>query len=581
MFEPHINQPSHKGNNNMISNQSIEPLLLASLNATQSELANSPALSSGYIKAQNKWEVIIKYVGNSETVFSQFSASDYKILLGGYAILTLSKEEIADFSLHPEIIYIEKPKNFYYEVYNGKIASCINTFSNRYNLSGQGTLVGIVDSGIDFTHPDFINPDGSTRIAYLWDQTTDAVYSSSDINVMLSSGSSMIQNMIYSLDPSGHGTHVAGIAAGNGSASQGVYRGVAYEATLLVVKLAPRSPLGFPQTTQIMEGVDFCIKKSIELGMPISINLSLGNTYGSHSGTSLLESFLNDVSGVYKTSIIVGSGNEGSSDGHIDGLLNTLDEIVELSVGEFTPNLTVQLWKQYWDKVAITIEAPSGTSVALDLSSGEQRYQIDNTSLYVTTSPPSPFSIFGETYIDMLPLNNYVGSGIWKIILTPIRIKDGRYALWLPGGTTRNTSTKFLTPSPLTTLTIPSTAYKIITVGAYNSYSDTLPAFSGRGFTWSTNLIKPDLVAPGVDITSCAPGGGYTSRTGTSMATPFVTGSCSLLMEWGIVKNNDPYMYGEKIKAALIQGTRKLPSVSTIPSPEAGWGALCLDFLLQ
>ena len=330
----------------MISNQSIEPLLLASLNATQSELANSPALSSGYIKAQNKWEVIIKYVGNSETVFSQFSASDYKILLGGYAILTLSKEEITDLSLHPEIIYIEKPKNFYYEVYNGKIASCINTFSNRYNLSGQGTLVGIVDSGIDFTHPDFINPDGSTRIAYLWDQTTDAVYSSSDINAILSSGSSMIQNMIYSLDPSGHGTHVAGIAAGNGSASQGVYRGVAYEATLLVVKLAPRSPLGFPQTTQIMEGVDFCIKKSIELRMPISINLSLGNTYGSHSGTSLLESFLNDVSGVYKTSIIVGSGNEGSSDGQIDGLLNTLDEIVELSVGEFTPNLTVQLWKQ-------------------------------------------------------------------------------------------------------------------------------------------------------------------------------------------------------------------------------------------
>ena len=100
----------------MISNQSIEPLLLASLNATQSELTNSPALSSGYIKAQNKWEVIIKYVGNSETVFSQFSASDYKILLGGYAILTLSKEAITELSLLPEIIYIEKPKNFYYEV---------------------------------------------------------------------------------------------------------------------------------------------------------------------------------------------------------------------------------------------------------------------------------------------------------------------------------------------------------------------------------------------------------------------------------------------------------------------------------
>lgn len=565
----------------MNESQNLEPLLRASLNATKFELVNSPALSSGYIEAQDKWEVIVKYVGNPETIFAQFSNSNYTILLGGYAILTLSREEIEALALMPEIIYVEKPKSFYYEVYNGRIASCINTFYNRYSLSGRGTLVAVVDSGIDYTHPDFLQPDGSTRIACLWDQTTNIVYNAADINDILSSDTVSLRNIVYSLDPSGHGTHAAGIAAGNGAASQGIYRGIAYEASLLVVKLAPRSPLGFPQTTQIMEAVDFCIRKSIELKMPVSINLSLGNTYGSHSGTSLLETYLNDVQGVYKTNIIVGSGNEGSSNGHTGGLLTNRNETIELSIGDFTPNLTIQLWKKYWDTVDITIEAPSGQSARLDLSTGVQRLNLDSASLYITNSPPSPYSIFEETYIDMLPTASYVNSGVWKIILSPIQIKDGQFDLWLPSATARNASTGFLVSLPETTLTIPSTACKVITVGAYNSYSDTLAAFSGRGFTWSTDFKKPDLVAPGVDIISCAAGGGYSSKTGTSMATPFVTGACALLMEWGIVRENNPYMYGERIKAALIQGTRRLPFMSTLPSPEAGWGALCLDFLLE
>lgn len=565
----------------MNESQNLEPLLRASLNATKFELVNSPALSSGYIEAQDKWEVIVKYVGNPETIFAQFSNSNYTILLGGYAILTLSREEIEALALMPEIIYVEKPKSFYYEVYNGRIASCINTFYNRYSLSGRGTLVAVVDSGIDYTHPDFLQPDGSTRIACLWDQTTNIVYNAADINDILSSDTASLRNIVYSLDPSGHGTHAAGIAAGNGAASQGIYRGIAYEASLLVVKLAPRSPLGFPQTTQIMEAVDFCIRKSIELKMPVSINLSLGNTYGSHSGTSLLETYLNDVQGVYKTNIIVGSGNEGSSNGHTGGLLTNRNETIELSIGDFTPNLTIQLWKKYWDTVDITIEAPSGQSARLDLSTGVQRLNLDSASLYITNSPPSPYSIFEETYIDMLPTASYVSSGVWKIILSPIQIKDGQFDLWLPSATARNASTGFLASLPETTLTIPSTACKVITVGAYNSYSDTLAAFSGRGFTWSTDFKKPDLVAPGVDIISCAAGGGYSSKTGTSMATPFVTGACALLMEWGIVRENNPYMYGERIKAALIQGTRRLPFMSTLPSPEAGWGALCLDFLLE
>ena len=126
------------------------------------------------------------------------------------------------------------------------------------------------------------------------------------------------------------------------------------------------------------------------------------------------------------------------------------------------------------------------------------------------------------------------------------------------------------------TITIPSTAARVITVGAYDGYFDRAAAFSGRGYTRETNQVKPDLVAPGVDITSCAPGGGYVVRSGTSMATPFVSGGAALLMQWGIVNKNDLYLYGEKMKAYLIKGARRLPAMQYYPNPVFGWGALCV-----
>mgnify|MGYP000080661304 FL=1 len=172
-------------------------------------------------------------------------------------------------------------------------------------------------------------------------------------------------------------------------------------------------------------------------------------------------------------------------------------------------------------------------------------------------------------------MGSYIDDGIWKIRLTPIRITDGAFDMWLPAGNVLNSGTGFLNPVEETTLTIPSTATKVITVGAYDARFDQAAAFSGRGYTRATNQVKPDLVAPGVEIMSCAPGGGYQVRTGTSMATPFVTGSAALLMQWGITDGNDAYLYGEKMKAYLIRGARRLPGFTAYPNPVLGWGALC------
>ena len=190
---------------------------------------------------------------------------------------------------------------------------------------------------------------------------------------------------------------------------------------------------------------------------------------------------------------------------------------------------------------------------------------------------PTPYSVNQEIYIEFIPTlgNEFIASGIWRIELIPRRIVTGRYNMWFPTAELVNPLTRFLRPTLETTLTIPSTSSNSITVGAYDSSTDSLAFFSGRGFT-ADGEVKPDLVAPGVNIISTSTGGGYTTKSGTSMATPFVTGAAALLMEWGIIRGFDPFLYGAKVKAYLIAGARELPFVSEYPNAEIGFGALCV-----
>ena len=152
--------------------------------------------------------------------------------------------------------------------------------------------------------------------------------------------------------------------------------------------------------------------------------------------------------------------------------------------------------------------------------------------------------------------------------------------MYLPAQAALSEGTRFLLPSPEKTITIPATARKCISVGAYNSYLDSYAEFSGRGYTF-LDVSKPDILAPGVNIRCAVPGGGYENLTGTSIATPFVTGSCALMMEWGIVRGNDLYLYGEKAKAFLHKGARQLPYLSQTPNEISGYGRLCLGKSLE
>ncbi|MBQ1207132.1 MAG: S8 family peptidase, partial [Lachnospiraceae bacterium] len=410
-------------------------------------------------------------------------------------------------------------------------------------------------------------------------------YSEEEINRLLAEYDQTPPSRRRSLpgaDNERHGTGVAGIAAGNGRDSEGRFTGVAPESRLIVVKLGLPDPNGFPRTAELMQGLNYVIGKAAADRIPVAINVSVGNTYGAHDGSTLLERYMDQAIGVGRTQIIVGSGNEGDTGGHASGRLENpvrgRDEVIdiELAVGPLQAGLNIQLWKNYADAFEISLVLPSERVIGpFTEQQTVSRYDIDTAFLLVLYGEPSPYRTAQEIYLDFLPTGDYLESGIYRIRLRPVRIVDGVYHLWLPGANARTDTTRFLQPTPEVTLTIPSTSERGITVSAYDSNRETYGTFSGRGFT-RVGRIKPDLAAPGVDVVSAAPGGGYGEYTGTSFAAPFVTGSAALLMEWGIVRGNDPFLYGEKIKAYLIRGARELPAIAEYPDPQVGWGTLCL-----
>lgn len=572
-----------------MTSQKAENLLNLALDATEEEREKSVQLETGFDPAGRTWELIVKYSGNLDE--ARRIAERVTELMNEYAIIVIQESLIAALTELPEIEYIEKPKRLFFEVLNGKRVSCIDEVQGaRFGLFGQGVLVGIVDSGIDYTLTDFRNADGTTRIRALWDQSlmpregerppegyTDGVeYTKERIDEALgASTAEERQSLVPSRDISGHGTAVAGIAAGSGR-----YAGVAPESELVIVKLG--NPVGdsFPRTTQLMMGIDYIIRKAMEYRMPVAVNISFGNTYGSHDGTSLLERFLDDISNVWKSSICVGSGNEAASAGHTSGTLaDERAETLQLAVQERQTAFSVQIWKEYEDLVDISIVSPSGMEAGpIQEVLGTQRFLLGRTEVLLYYGEPSPYSTAQEIYIDLLPSESYVSPGVWRIILTPRKLVSGQYELWLPSEGVLNPGTGFLFPTENTTLTIPSTAARVITVGAYNGLTFAYADFSGRGPLRRGGGIvnKPDLVAPGVNITTVQTGGSYAAVSGTSFATPFATGGAALLMEWGIVKGNDAYLYGEKVKAYFRRGANPLPGFTQYPDPQVGYGALCV-----
>ncbi len=557
-----------------MADQKLENLLNISLQATKEEREKSEELGIGYDPEQNTWELIVRYTGSLDGLRTRYPQIRIRELLNQYAVLIVPETLVDAVSQETVIEYVEKPKQLYFELQAGKAASCINAVqqgvNNPFGLFGKGTIVAVIDTGIRVESMEFRNADGSTRILNIWDQTTGTEYDRSQIDEALQNETKDTAG-IPGADVLGHGTQVAAIACGSS--------GVAAQADILVVKLGLAAKNGFPRTTQLMEALDYVVRKAIDYGKPLAVNISFGNNYGDHTGSSLLENFINDIADSWKCSICIGSGNEGLGAVHTGGTLTEdMEETVELAVSSYETGLSIQIWKDYWDDIAVEIIAPSGRNLGrIQENSRVSRIRYEDMELLTYFGEPSPFRIRQEIYIDMIPQTVYIQSGLWKFRLIPRSIRNGRYDMWLPAQGALNFGTGFTSPDSASTFTIPSAAAKAVTVGAYDAGTGSAAPFSGRGYIVEIGgslMVKPELAAPGVNVLVPSVSG-MARVSGTSYATPFVTGSAALLMEWGIVRGNDAFLYGEKLKAYLIKGAEPLAGAA-VPDTQTGWGRLCL-----
>ena len=495
-----------------------------------------------------------------------------EILSPTYAIISSSNPDIFnDLLRYKEIEYIEKPFILQTQDTQSFSSTGITSFKNRSGLTGQGTIIGIIDSGIDYTLPIFKDNDGNSKILYYWEQSIigtppegfkeGTLYTNEDINSAING-----EMFIPISATSSHGTHVAGIATS-----------IATEAKLIVVRVGNRTTDYYSRSTEFMRAIKFILDKSLELNMPVSINISYGSNEGSHRGLSLFEQYIDDMCLYWKNNILVAAGNNRDKGGHKHIKLEDRIEEVEFTIGSNETIININIWPSFVDDFNVYLVNPSNQRTQeISLTSGEVRNSIGTTRIKGYFYPIAPYSIQRRVTFQ-LTTSSQITPGIWKIVFEPVNIVDGNINIYLPTSEGLSKDTRFLTPTTELTVTVPGTASRVLTVGSYNSRTDTASVFSGEGDI-EFCVSKPDILAPGEEILSYLPGGNQGALSGTSIATPHVTGVCSLFHQWGIINNNDPFLYSAKLKAILLKSARRKSNIA-YPNNLRGYGFLNLSTL--
>ena len=500
-------------------------------------------------------ETVVRYSGDIEKIKGSVNAR-IDVLDCSFAIIRAKAEEIAKLGKLEQITAVELPKTLSLYAESGKSASCIpSAYVQPYGLSGEGTAVALIDSGIDFFHPEFLDENGRSRILCAWDMTYEPpevsdfpvgtfgigrVFEKDELDVMLSSGVPDSPVPLY--DSARHGTAVASVAAGSIS-------GVAPKASIIAVKVGNgRNESGsfYSRTTEV------------------------------------IRKYIDAVCENKNAVVCAASGNEGDSSHHFSGVCEN-GKSVEMffSASGAGDRFYITLWKNFADTFSFYLYSPSGERSPILLP--QNRFyplRFGDVRASVFFEQPTPYSYSQEIYFVFENEKGLIPEGVWRIEATGENVTDGRFDAWLPTVEDVGTSTVFLSPDRDLTLTLPSTAKNVICVGGYDETTGETSAFSGRGFTRENVYVKPDLVAPAERIVCATPGGGYSSLTGTSVACPFVCGAASLLLEWGIVRKNDPFLFGQRLKAFLRKGASRTKG-KIYPDEGAGYGKLCLSETLS
>lgn len=461
-------------------------------------------------------------------------------------------------------------------------------------LTGNGVVIGFVDTGIDYTHPAFRNSDGTTRIISIWDQTDrkgkkpslfpyGTEYTENEINEAL-----LLENPYEKVpvnDPEGHGTFIAGVASGSADEPQG-FTGAAPDAGIIVVKLKPakqylrdffyvsRNATAF-QENDILSGIRYLTETADRMKKPLVICIALGSNQGSRTASLPLPVTLERLGQIQGITPVLAAGNEAGRFHHCSGSVTSLDSPsnVEILVPKGSPGFTMELWGQAPQLFSVGFRSPAGETIPrIPVSlSAESRipFILEQTVIHlkydiVTVSGQQLIIIRFENPTD----------GIWNLQIYGSQEIRREYNIWLPITGFSDPDITFLTPDPYTTLTNPSSPDSIITTGAYQASTQSLYVHSGRGYT-ADNDIKPDFVSPGVNVTGPGPSGTYLERTGTSAAAALASGAAALLIQWGLQQTPPVYFTTRELKLYLIRGARRESDLS-YPNREWGYGILDL-----
>jgi len=461
------------------------------------------------------------------------------------------------------------------------------------DLQGNGVLIGIVDTGIDYTKDIFIYEDGTSKIQYIYDQSVignppegffiGEEYSNEQINQALKSENPY--DIVPQRDTSGHGTFLASVAAGRKS---GEFIGAAPESELIVVKLkkarkfylerfaVPEDQENAFESSAVIIGIEYILAKAKALNRPVAICLGLGTNMASHDGLSIFEQYLSTISNLRGVCLCTAAGNESEARHHTTGklLMKGDTQNIDIKVGGISGgDIFLSIWNNVSDRFSVSVRSPTGELVSrVPAKSGT----IITTKLILEKASVTVeyfFPIEGSGSQLSVVIIRDATPGIWTITVYGDIVLDGTYHAWLPMTGFVSPYIEFMSASPYYTITVPGTMFGAICCGAYNTENNSLYTKSSWGPT-RTPMMAPDLVAPGVNIGGFYPTG-YGTMSGTSVATAITTGACALLLQWGIVNGNEIAMSTYQIRAYLIRGCNRSETIS-YPNTQWGYGSLNL-----
>lgn len=555
------------------------------------------AQSENPAQSQRFGDFIVKYMQNVKDTMELFPGTSFQAINEIFGVLYVPLESMGELEV-TGTSYNSIPKCYTYMDMEAAGASGITRLHNHpyLKLRGKGTAVAVIDSGIDYQNAVFRNAGGS-RIAYLWDQSLEdgtdiagtevpygRLFRKNDIDQALAFEDPF--SVVPSRDTNGHGTALAGIAAGNMVPGEN-FTGAAPEATLIIIKVKPakqylRNFYLYPpdaevfQENDVMMAIAYAISWAKKLEMPLSICLGIGSSQGAHLGTNALSQYVDYVANFSQVSVSVAAGNEGNTRNHSTGIFSQGREqvVTELRVAEREQGFTMEFWGEPPEIYGLSIQSPTGEILEVSSSIGSRTQELSfvfvETKVYVNYILIERQTGYSLVYIRFF----HPASGIWKIFTQARNRQNVQFHMWLPVEGLISQDTYFLEPSPYTTVTAPGDARNSITATAYQHRDGSIYIAAGRGYT-PDGMITPHLAAPGVNVKVPLVRGGFGTRSGTSISAAQMSGIAALLFEWAIIRDNQPFFTGSSVKYYLQRGARREENMQ-YPNPEWGYGKVDL-----